>query len=126
MNVYKKRIQVAFALVICIILVSACDNGLRFTNIEVVSVPNKIEYTIGDQTALDFTGGKIRLTTLDGTTEERDLLEYTYHKANDRYPCITSDVNFYVPGEYTVTVWQSNSLSCQYTIIVQAANHISD
>lgn len=120
MRAYIKRISFLSVLAVLLLFLSACDTGLRFEKIELVTVPYKTSYTTGEDEVLDFTGGQIRLTTLDGRTEDHDFLWFTYHKESNRFPCICSDVNFAIPGEYTVTIWQSDTLYCQYTIVVQS------
>ena len=110
-------------LLVCACLLSGCDSGLKYVSMEVAALPERTVYEAGTDKALRFDGGLIRLTTLDGHTSVEEMQSYTYRNENvsGKGMCITSDVNFDIPGEYTVTIWQTEKLSCQYTVTVQAA-----
>ena len=114
----------AFLIVILIfaLLLSSCDSGLKYVKIEVETLPEKTFYYVGEDAALQFDGGTVKLTTLDGSTSIEELLSYSYRQddvagGEERY--ISSDVNFNLPGEYTVTIHQTKDLSCQYAIEVR-------
>ena len=71
---------------------------------------------------MQFDGGKVKLTTLDGSTSIEELRSYSYRQEDDAggEDCyISSDVDFNLPGEYTVTVHQTKDLSCRYVIEVK-------
>lgn len=118
----KKWIFIMLALLLCVVL-AACDSGLAYEKMELLELPARTVYKVGKDDALEFDGGVIRLTTRDGRTETRTLREYTYqHGASYCQPegaFISSDVDFDVPGKYTVTVWQTKDVYCQYTVTVE-------
>lgn len=110
-------------LIVAALFLSACDSGLKYVKMEVETIPEKIVYYVGEDIALQFDGGTVKLTTADGSTSTEDMRTYTYREEDtaggeDRF--ISSNVNFNRPGEYTVTIQQTKELSCQYTIEVRS------
>lgn len=119
----RKRFLLFVLLTVALLVFSACDSGLRYSKMEIVSLPEKLVYDTTD-TALDFSGGAVRLTTIDGHAETKEMSAYTYQtrqiaKAVDVGRYIFSDVNFSIPGEYTVTIFQTDGVMCSYTITVR-------
>ena len=120
----KTRVTFIFLLLVLLaLLLSACDSGLKYVKMEIETLPEKTVYYVGEDTSLQFDGGKVKLTTLDGSSSNEDLRSFSYRQegtagGEDRY--VSSDVNFDLPGEYTVTVHQTKELSCQYGIEVRA------
>ena len=120
--VVRVLVSVLIAAVVCLSL-CGCDDGLKWVKMEVHTEPEKTTYTVGEDHALDFQGGTVLLETLSGSTEIFDMQEYTWQEkqikgSSDIGRYISSDVNFYLPGEYVVTVWQTSELSCQFTVTV--------
>ena len=119
----KSKTRVFSVLLLLVFLLSACDSGLKYVKMEIETLPEKTVYYVGEDTVLQFDGGLVKLTTADGSTSTEDLRSYTYRKESGsggeaRY--ISSNVNFDLPGKYTVTVHQTKELSCQYVIEVRA------
>ena len=122
-NTQSLLIRFLLCILLFILVFSACDSGLKYVKMEILSLPEKTTYEAGTDRALRFDGGLVRLTTADGSTSVEDLQSYTYQNENvkGKGMYITSDVDFSAAGVYTVTVWQTEDLFCQYTVEVQAA-----
>ena len=119
----KKKMMIALSLLIICTLIASCDSGLAYQKMEFLTLPEKTVYKVGEDSILQFDGGMIQLTTRDGRTETRTLNDYTYQHS-DCYQqvvggFISSNVNFDVPGEYIVTVWQTKDVCCQYVVTVE-------
>lgn len=120
----KTHITITLLLIVLLaLLLSACDSGLKYVRIEIETLPEKTVYFAGEDSFLQFDGGTVRLTTADGSTSTEDMRSYTYRHeeifgGEDCY--ISSDVNFDLPGAYTVTIYQTKELSCQYGIEVRS------
>ena len=113
-----------FLIIVFLAIFHGCDNGSRYIKMSIITMPQKTEYISGKDQVLDFDGGVIKLETLDGREDIISLQAYTYQnreikKVSDIGMYISSDINFDLPGEYTVTIWQTNSLFCQYSVHVQ-------
>lgn len=105
------------------VLLSACDSGLKYVKMEMETFPEKLVYYAGEDTFLQFDGGVVKLTTADSSESLEDLRSYAFRwegTAGSEDCYISSDVNFSIPGEYTVTVHQTKDLSCQYGIEVRS------
>ena len=111
------------SLCIIVLLFSGCDSTLKCKKIEITRLPNKTEYYIGEDRYLELSGGTVTRTDYEGHSETRDMLQYAYrHELDDDYG-ITSNVNFDVPGTYTVTIWETSKKSCQFQVkVVDRAN----
>ncbi len=109
-------------IVLFTLLLSACDSGLKYVKMEIETFPEKLVYYVGEDASLQFDGGIVRLTTADGSESLEELRSYAYRQdgmAGEEDRFISSNVNFSVPGEYTVTIQQTKELSCQYVIEVK-------
>lgn len=123
MKIKTRICSLLIVVVLLGLLFSACDSGLKYVKMEIETLPEKTVYYVGEDTTLQFDGGTVKLTTADGSTYTEDLSAYTYRpneNPGNEDVSITSDVNFNLPGEYTVTVHQTKELSCQYGIEVRS------
>jgi hypothetical protein len=101
---------------------AACDSGLKYVKMEVSNLPDQTIYYIGEDSFLRFDGGAVCLTIADGRTYIEDMRSYTYQEPSsedDFVRYIYSDVNFYIAGTYTVTIYQTEDLYCQYEVTVK-------
>ena len=117
----KTHMRVTCTLLLLFLLVSllsACDSGLKYVKMEVETLPEKTVYYVGEDTALQFDGGTVKLTTADGSTSIEDMQSYTVREDPDQG--ISSNVNFSLPGTYTVTIQQTKGIFCHYVIEVRA------
>ncbi len=104
------------------LLLSACDSGLKYVKMEIETFPEKLVYYVGEDASLQFDGGTVKLTTANGSESLEELRSFAYRQevmAGEEDRFISSDVNFSVPSEYTVTIQQTKDLSCQYKIEVK-------
>ena|GEM_PF-1820312 len=88
-----------FLIILYLILtISACDNGLEVTGIELESYPNKLYYVIGVDRGLNLEGGAVHLLTRDRPrpTEENLRLMESFD--------IKHDIDFSMAGIYIVYV----------------------
>ena len=123
-TIIKQKIPL-FLLTLIFLLFHGCDNGLQYAKMRIATLPEKIVYDSSYDQALSFEGGMVELETIDGTKELIPLQVYAYQNEERKdtgrisSAYISSDVNFAVPGTYTVTVWQTKELYCQFNVIVQ-------
>lgn len=118
MHIVMLLLALSFSLVL-----SACDSGLKYVKIDVYQLPDQTVYYIGEDSSLRFDGGAVCLTIADGRTYIEDMQSYTYQKSgsgDDFVRYISSDVNFDIAGTYTVTIYQTKKLYCQYKVTVKA------
>ena len=113
----KFKTRVFSVLLLLVFLLTACDSGLKYIKMEIETLPEKTVYYVGEDTALQFDGGTVKLTTRDGTTCIEDMQSYTVREDPDRG--ISSTVDFSVPGKYTVTIQQTKGLVCYYVVEVR-------
>ena len=102
---------------------ATCDAGLKYVRMDVYQLPEQTVYYIGEDYFLRFDGGTVCLTIADGRTYFEDMRSYTYQTngtGDDFVRYISSDVNFYIAGTYTVTIHQTDELYCQYEVTVEA------
>ena len=118
MKAKTKRYTLLVVLLLLLVLLSACDSGLKYVKMEVETLPEKTVYYVGEDTALQFDGGTVKLTTADGSTSIEEMQSYTVREDPDRG--ISSNVNFSLPGKYTVTIQQTKGILCHYVIEVRA------
>ena len=114
-------VRIGFVVLLTFLL-SACDSGLKYMKMEIETFPEKLVYYVGEDASLQFDGGIVKLITADGSESLEELRSYAYRQdgmAGEEDRFISSNVNFSVPGEYTVTIHQTKELSCQYVIEVK-------
>ncbi len=94
----KRACLVIVVLFISSLLLVSCDT-YTVTKFEISSYPNRIVYVVGEDEELDLSGGKVFYY----------LGQNNKHAGQMTDPIIevSSDINFNVPGVYTVT------LTCQ-------------
>jgi len=103
-------------IIISILALSGCDEGLRYNRIEIEKHPSKLVYYIGMDNELYLSDGKIKLTTIDGTTSIFGIEELL--PGGNRAFEITHSVDFAKPGFYTVEIRRTSDLSVQLIIQV--------
>lgn len=120
----KRRIvfMLAFAL-LCTVL-AGCDEGLRIVKISVKEYPKKLVYYAGIDTELDLSGGVINLHMKQGGTSDEDMLKATNPDYLAKDPdhadpdLIISDIDFNMPGVYTVTIHRYDDVKTSFAVQV--------
>ena len=120
----KRLVVIILFTIIITSCLTGCDNGLLYTDMKVVKLPEKTVYFADVDTTLSFEGGLVLLICADGTTEEKELQQFTYQSTETKAasgdgPHITSNVNFSEAGEYTVYIYQTSKVWCQYNVTVR-------
>ena len=112
----RKRLSLCILVLISIcVLLAACDHGLRYVQMDIVELPQKLIYSTQD-TALDLTGGVVSLTVAEGTKSEKGM--DAYPAAGEGEYGVFSDVDFTKPGTYDVVITQCEGVSCVFQIQV--------
>lgn len=118
----KNKMIIAFLILfIATVMLQGCEDGLRYVKMDIESLPDKTVYYCGKDQVLDFAGGVVALETFDGRRETVPMQKYTYqfdaNGAKESFESyISSDINFEIPGEYTVTIWQNKELYCTFNV----------
>lgn len=110
MIIFGRNLLLAMLMIILILALAGCDEGLRITRMEIASYPSNIVYIIGENSRLDMSGGQVKLITADGHSAVVAM--------NEQGNRITSDVDFTTPGVYIVTISRAESLKCQFPVQV--------
>ncbi len=113
----KKTILTGLLIAVVLIFFMACDSGLRYTSMEIVSLPDSVTYPTGYSGSLQFSGGKVLLRTADGHTEMRNMTDYA--SIDVKNPHSITNADFQIPGVYTVTIVQCEGVSTSFDIIVK-------
>lgn len=122
----------------------SCEASTTIWDIELVQLPEKLEYIVDLDDHLDFAGGKIRLVTgyktifgisetnsgssepLDKYIEQNNInikyiVSFNNITSEDKKKfncCIVTDVNFSKTGEYTVRIYHFPDKYAEYSIRV--------
>lgn len=110
MIIFGRRLLLAMLMIITILILAGCDEGLRITRMEIANYPSNIVYVIGENSRLDMSGGQVKLITADGHSGVVAM--------NEQGNRITSDVDFTTPGVYSVTISRANSVRCEFPVQV--------
>jgi hypothetical protein len=89
----KKRICLSMILIIILVFLYSCDEGLLITHEEITTLPNKLNYAQYYDREPDFTGGQVTIYTKEGGTYVYPMAEVDTLKEN---------ANFNVPGIYKI------------------------
>jgi hypothetical protein len=89
-----KKILVLLGTVICLFLLSSCDDGLKIVKATIDKYPNRIVYFAGIDSQLDLSGGVITLYLKDGDKK-------TYNMDSEK-TVIIENIDFSKPGVYQV------------------------
>ena len=84
--------------------------GLKIIKIDIYELPSKTVYILGQSKQLDLTNGKIKMTSVDGSSSILSM--------NDDGFEIIQSINFNKEGKYEVEIKRSEELSCYFTISV--------
>lgn len=114
----KKYLVIIFSVIMMFYIV-ACDAGLRYVSMEIISEPYNCVYPVNYSGDIDFNGGKVLLKTADGHTNEVDMSEY--HVLCDERGDFgfSTNVDFQSPGCYLVTLHQCQGLESTFEIVVK-------
>ena len=93
-----KKIFVIFVIASISFVVSACNDGNLITGLEIASYPNRLFYVVGIDSELDLDGGMLYILTR-GRPEP---VEENRISMNSERNFVIHDINFNVPGIYTV------------------------
>lgn len=112
----RKQLFLCILVIISICaLLAACDHGLKYVQMDIVELPQKLTYSTED-TALDLTGGVVSLTVAEGTKSEKGM--DAYPAAEEGEYGVFSDVDFTKPGTYDVVITQCEGVSSVFQIQV--------
>lgn len=97
MKTVISRLTVTFLSTMILCLCSGCEAGNEVVDQYIVAYP-RVVYVAGKDTQLDLEDGTVGITTKSGAQRESAM--------TDRYmvESITANVNFNIPGIYTVTM----------------------
>ena len=93
-------------------LLSSCDSGLEIVDVRIVQLPSKLQYT-SDDSVIDLNGGQIISELKEGT----QVIEAMEDLVAEKYFLVESDIDFHIPGTYTVTL-KNDKFSISYEVEV--------
>ena len=102
-------------IVLLIVFLGGCDDGLRIVDMEITQYPDTIVYIVGEKDELDFTGMEIVYILKDGTKSYKDV--YSTGALYNDYFEVIHQIDFETPGVYTVT-FRRAGIECTFAIQV--------
>ena len=118
-----KKIVLSVMLFITIFTLAACSDGNKIVKIAVSTMPTKVEYYAGVDTALDLSGTIITLTTKANKTSTLAI-----DAQEDGKPVFTiaQNVDFATIGTYMITVSTAEGLSTTFEVSVVQPPYVDD
>ena len=110
-----KKMLILILLISSLLGLSGCD-AKKLVKIDIVQLPTKLSYYIGQDTKLDLTGGIVQLTTKDKKSTQLPLS--SVDKNNKPEFEVTHTIDFNKIGEYIVNVNRNATISTTFTINV--------
>lgn len=99
--------------IIVLLMLTACDSGLRIVGIYVSEYPDRTVYVCGQDTEIDLSGLEVTLQTAEGTEHK---IPYGDSEFDFRFT-MNHDIDFDTPGVYTVHIG-NEEFSCQFPVQV--------
>jgi len=82
------------------------SNTIFPKQVQVIQLPDKLTYKVGEQ--VDLTGGVVRVTAFNGTTEDLPMTKLFFRQE----PVLDA------PGKKTITVYHIKGISCTFEITI--------
>ena len=102
-------------LIFAVLILTACDGGLRIVGSYVSEYPDRTVYVCGQDTEIDLSGLEVTLQTAEGTEHK---IPYGDSEFDFRF-IMNHDVDFDTPGVYTVYIG-NGEFYCQFPVEVIA------
>lgn len=96
-----------------LLVLSACDSGLRIVEISISQYPNRIAYFIGQDNEIDLTGMEITVKSSDGNSSVASPTDDDFYSMFS----VTDDVDFDTVGIYVICIERAG-LTCELPIEV--------
>ena len=99
--------------IVSLLMLTACDSGLRIVGIYVSEYPDRTVYFSGQDDKIDLSGLEVTLQTAEGTEQAILYNDIEF----DFMFTVTHDIDFDTPGVYMVYI-DNGEFSCHFPVEV--------